>query len=101
MASRHNSSPIRCPGTARRTRSTSATWTAAGWSGWRSICDKTGRKFPGLLLAVAFGRAAPPQRPYHFAHYDVGIVVDMRGKRLAGEVTLSLRSLMAPLRAVE
>jgi aminopeptidase N len=59
------------------------------------------RSYLLLLFVVALGQAAPPPRPYHVEHYDVRIDVDIVEKRLAGEVTMRLRSQTARLSTLE
>ncbi len=59
-------------------------------------------KFPAALLAVATALAAAPlPRPYTVEHYDVHLTPDLAAQRIAGEVTMRLRSQIDRLDAVE
>ena len=59
------------------------------------------RLFLALILPLALSQAAPPPRPYHVEHYDVKLEIDIREKRLAGEVSIRFRSLVANLSELE
>ena len=53
---------------------------------------------PALVASLA---AAPLPRPYTVEHYDVHLTPDLAAQRIAGEVTIRLRSQIDRLDAVE
>ena len=55
---------------------------------------------PALALAASL-TAAPLPRPYTVEHYDVHLTPDLAAQRIAGEVTMRLRSQIDRLDAVE